>query len=463
MSKSKQTDGLQIRRATVRNFSRINWVEVHPKQNAVFVIGGKNAQGKSSLMNAIIAGIGGKALMPEKPVRAGTERADTMIELGSQDTTEYTIRQYVTAKGTYGLEVRSKDGFVHPQGQSFLASFYEKLSFDPLAFVNQTPKGQIDLMNKALGLDFSGLDYERRQLFDTRTLSNREVNSLEAQLRAIKTYPDLPAEPVSVSSLSAQLEQVSERAQGARAISSEIHTKRELMNQATMQIERCNSQAEDFRKRVVDLLAEAEAASEKLSGYKASIAALESQASEDKDFEAEAVDIRRAISEADATNRKIASNKEAKQIQKKLNAAKQNSERLSAELGKIDSEKERTLQKAKFPVKGIQMGEDGVTLNGIPFSQASASEKLRVSLNIAFALKPELKVVFADGSSLDDEGLEIIEKEAKAASVQVLLELPLRTKEDEAFTSIIIEDGYVRGADDEPTPENFLTDQAEEE
>ena len=82
-----------------------------------------------------------------------------------------------------------------------------------------------------------------------------------------------------------------------------------------------------------------------------------------------------------------------------------------------------------------------MTYQGVPFSQASSAEQIRVSLGMAMALNPSLRVVrILDGSLLDADALAAIRDMAIAADFQVWIE---RVGDADAG-AVIIEDGQVR-------------------
>lgn len=117
------------------------------------------------------------------------------------------------------------------------------------------------------------------------------------------------------------------------------------------------------------------------------------------------------------------------------------SDALTARLAKIEATKATALQHATFPVAGLGFSEDGVTFNGKPFQQASSSEQLRVSLAIAMALNPEIRVIrISDGSALDEESMALIRKMVREKDFQIWIEMVSDN------VGIIIEDGLVRGA-----------------
>lgn len=106
----------------------------------------------------------------------------------------------------------------------------------------------------------------------------------------------------------------------------------------------------------------------------------------------------------------------------------------------LDARKAEGLATATFPIDGLSFGEGGVTYNGVPFCQASSGEQLRVSLALAMAMNPELRVIrITDGSLLDSENMRLIEEMATASDYQVWIE-----RVDEAGTAgVLIEDGTV--------------------
>jgi predicted ATP-dependent endonuclease of OLD family len=92
---------------------------------------------------------------------------------------------------------------------------------------------------------------------------------------------------------------------------------------------------------------------------------------------------------------------------------------------------------------GISFDEFGVLLNGLPFTQASTGEQLRVSVAVGMALNPRLRVIFIrDGSLIDDAGLALIAELAQKNDYQVWLE----TVHSKDPTAVVIEDGEVKEA-----------------
>ncbi|MBN2133639.1 MAG: hypothetical protein JW741_29325, partial [Sedimentisphaerales bacterium] len=119
---------------------------------------------------------------------------------------------------------------------------------------------------------------------------------------------------------------------------------------------------------------------------------------------------------------------------------------LSDSIDQIDADKAALLAEAEWPVPGLGFDEGGVTLNGLPFEQASSAEQLRVSVAMGLAVNPTLRILLIrDGSLLDADGLRMVAELAAERDGQVWIE---RVGEG-AECSVVIEDGAIK----QPKPE----------
>ena len=72
---------MQIVSLTAENFKRLRAVLIEPKGGLVQVTG-RNAQGKSSVLDAIAAALLGKDACPSDPIRHGEQSATIKLDLG---------------------------------------------------------------------------------------------------------------------------------------------------------------------------------------------------------------------------------------------------------------------------------------------------------------------------------------------------------------------------------------------
>jgi hypothetical protein len=115
---------------------------------------------------------------------------------------------------------------------------------------------------------------------------------------------------------------------------------------------------------------------------------------------------------------------------------------LTLAINDIDVENDLSLSAAKLPIEGLGVDEEGVTFKDIPFNQLSDAEKLKVSVAIAMAKNPTLRVIhIKNGSLLDKKSMAVIESLAKDNDYQIWIERV------EDSVGIKIEDGEVVNAE----------------
>lgn len=390
------------------NFKRLKAVDITPDGNTV-VIAGKNAQGKTSVLDAIWAAVGGRdGNRHDKPIRDGEDTATVRVDLGDMIVTR-------TWKGDNStVKVESADGAQYKSPQTLLDSFIGRLSFDPLAFSMQEPKKQLaDLLGVvSLPFDPAALEAERKATFDERTTVGRDGKALAARLAALPNPREgVPNEPVSASALIAKIQEAEAHNRDLDGASRKVTTLEERVALLEEQLAEAVSDRQQAREEVLSL-----------GGH--------------DDVEP----LRQALTDIEATNEAVRQAQEWRRVNEQTADARTEYERLTAELTAIEKRKADGLAAANFPIDGLGFDEHGVTFNGVPFSQASAAEKLRVSLAIAIALNPKMRVLrITDGSLLDSDNLALIEKAAADNDFQVWLEMV----SEDGEIGVLIEDGQV--------------------
>ena len=376
------------------NYKRAKHVEIIPDPNGnLVIVAGKNGQGKSSVLDSIAAALGGaNSKTTPKPIRDGEDRAEIVLE-----TEELTVTRVFTPSGSR-LTLTSKDGAKYPKAQAKLDELVGKLSMDPLAFTLLDDKKQLAQLLDLVELPFDpeALEAERKQVFDERTAVNRRVKEFESALAQFGELPaDLPSAEVSVSGLL-----------------SEYH---EALNE--------NEVLQRSQQFVESLQAEIEQLEEQLAKAKNDL----SEALASVDPNAKPIDltaIQAQIDGAEETNRLVRKAQERGALAFQFEAAKGQATSLTGKLDQIAQTKADGLAAAKFPVEGLGFTEEGVTYQGQPFKQASSAEQIRVSMAMAIALNPTLRVIrIQDGSLLDSDSLSLVEETAREHDMQVWMEV----------------------------------------
>ena len=442
-------DSVYIHGLRAENFMRLELVELEFKGPGLEQITGKNRSGKSSLLQSIYAALGGKDALPAKPVKSGEKKAEVTLDLGDR-----IVKLRVKPDRSNTLSVETKDGMVAKSPQKLLDDLVGALTFDPTSFADMDPRKQAETLRKLVGLDTAHLDEERRNLYDERTAVNREVKMLEGQLTGIVVPESIPPLEAVAEPNEVDITALAKKQKAAMAEKSKNDQLRERVRRGHEEVQRLDGVVDGLHKQ----LAEAEA---KLNGAQKLLQTLEDDASKlvDPDMaalnkeldEAKAYNDaeRKRMSEAVARHRDYdgAMQRRKEKIEeqfKKLTEVKnkkESSDHLTERIDSIDRQKSEALSTIKFPLDGLSVGEDMVLYNDLPLDQASSAEQLQVSLAIAAALNPRLRVLLVrQGNDLDSERLKQVAKWAKKNNYQVLME---RVSNDTPV-GIVIEAGKVK-------------------
>jgi len=404
----------------VQNFKRLKAVNIRPGDNNVIEISGRNAQGKSSAIDAIWAALQGSAALKKTPVpvRVGAEKAEVRLDLGN-----YVVTRNWTASGksyltvTTGGEPRAKVS----SPQKLLDSLVGDLCFDPLAFTRLSDKEQTDLVLSLLNVDLSELDRQRDEAYQERTVRNREISQVKAELESFEIPgPGLPDKPIDLEDL---LE------------------KHEAALVQAMQIDQYAAQAEALRKELsqaLDVLRRAQENVDRLEVELDDVESLAQISGRRPDVDA----IKREIDEAIETNRELEAKRELNELGGRLCWLHEQVDGLTATIDAAHKAKQDAIAAAQMPVKGLSLDlKTGLMMLGdVPLKQASHSEQLRVAVAMAMAQHPELRVMrVEDASLLDAESVGILKRLAADNDYQLWLEVV----DDSGEVGVYIEDGEV--------------------
>ncbi len=419
------------------NVKRLKAIELHPNGSLV-VVKGRNGQGKTSLLDAIQMALGGKGAQPAEPIRRGADSAQVVLDLE-----DMTVERRWTKKGTY-LEVRAKDGSKLASPQAVLDKLVGSLSFDPLTFLRLKPAEQLALLRDLVGVNTSDLDAESKRIYDERTIVNREVERLKAQMPEA-VNPNVPDEPVSLEALIEEQKTLLAKKPANDSMREEHRRAQEASSVAKKSLERAKAKLDQ-------LLAEAEKARRGLAEAEAELAMTEDLSAElmgevsnlvDPDLSA----VTEKMRALQATNALVQQKHRRRNLAEQIEAKKRESDGLSSQLEGLAAEKEMRITSAKMPVPGLGFSDEGITYNGMAFSQASGAEQLRVSLAMGLASNPKLKVLLIrDGSLLDSESMRLVAEMAAQADAQVWIEV-VGTG---GPAGVVIEDGEVSEVQPEP-------------
>lgn len=377
--------------AEMINFQRVEVAKIAPS-NHLIVFAGKNAQGKSSALNAIESALCGHSTRNNpRPIREGAGKGEITIELDNGLTV---VRRY-SASGTT-LTVKSEDGGKY--GQAKLSGLIGSLGMDVSQFTSLGEKEQLETLLKVVDIPFDlpELDGKIKTTRDERTIVNRRTKELEAQALQYAGYaPDLPPVELSVSALAEQY-------QRGRDLQQTHQTAENDVNGWGTEVERLRSE-----------LANAEARHTAALDFKAKLP-------EVPDLE----QIKQQISSAEEINKEVRRKQEGASIKANAEVSKAEGDKLTAEIEALEASKTEGLAAAVMPVENLTFDTDGLLYKGIPFSRASDAEKILVSVAMMIALKPELRsLIVRNGNNLDSGHLEQLRAMAELHDFQIFIEI----------------------------------------
>jgi DNA repair exonuclease SbcCD ATPase subunit len=406
---------MRILKLQAENIKRLQAIEIEPHTNFIQITGA-NAQGKTSILDSIWYALGGKDVIGTQPIRRGEEKGVIRVELDDLIIT----RKFRRREGdcTSSLFVENKDGLRYTSPQSILDNLVGKLSFDPLAFTKLKAKEQVNLLCDTCDItyDFDGAELRRQKIYDDRTSINRELKRLEIQQTTILIDPALLIKKVSIQELTEQLQDAHKYNSELERLEDKYNNLNERRQEIDKVLEKLYKEKDELHRLVLAILPKLKPkiAIEK---FQTKLRAAESiNINADKAGEKDRLDV---------------------QIKAQLVTASDHTSRLAD----IDNAKLSALKNAKLPFPGLAIDGSAVYYNDIPFEQLSSSEQLKLSLAIAVAANPTLKVIrILDGSLLDKNALSQIENFAILKDYQIWIE----RVDESGKVGICIENGLIK-------------------
>lgn len=424
---------MKIIKLTSENVKRLTAVEITPTGD-VIVVGGKNGAGKSSVIDSVLYALGGDPDV-KMPVRRGEEKAKIVLDLG-----EIVVKRAFTAAGGTSLVVENADGAKQKSPQAILDALTGKLTFDPLDFARQKPEKQSETLRALVGLDFTESNQKYDALYLQRTNVNRDAKTLEVRLNSIPKHEGLPDGEVSSSAILLEQQNAQTKNQENQKVRDNLRSAEVKAKARDIEIDRLKKVVSRLELELADAHASLTDQQKQKDESLAAIPALRTAAESCVDIDL--TSFTHKLNDTETTNRKVREAKSRADLVTQFKAKTQEADKLTSQMDALESAKRKATTEAKYPVEGLLFDTaGGIALNGIPFSQCSSAEQLKVSVAIGFALNPKLKVVLIrDGSLLDDASMVTLCEMAANAKAQVWVE---RVGTD-AHTSVIIEDGHVK-------------------
>lgn len=384
-----------------KNIKRLKAVEIKVDNSKSLVeISGANAQGKSSVLDSIWYALGGKKQIPGKPIREGQEEAEIELKLNG-----YTIvRTFKGSKTTLTVTRDSGERATNPQ--EFLNSLISEVAFDPLSFTRMKEKEQVEELARILNVDIKIFQDKIKELTEERLLVGRDIKTLgkytEQQVadaqKILEEQIKLPSAEEAVSALTRAEQEIAQ------------------YNQCQQDIVKIDQEIKELQEKKERLKA-VQKPTHNLDELRLNVSSIQEKHQK--------VVLARSI---------IEQSKEVQEKQDEYN-------NYTTKIRKVEADFDEAIKNSQMPLQGLSWDDNGILYNNIPFNQLSSAEQLKVSMAMAMAGNPELKVIIIkDGSLLDSENIKVVEELAKGRDFQVWCEVVDETGQ----VGFYIEDGEIK-------------------
>tara|TARA_R110000851_G_scaffold120002_2_gene248120 strand:- start:9311 stop:10603 length:1293 start_codon:yes stop_codon:yes gene_type:complete len=426
------TEPQTIVRLTVDSFKRLRAAHVQPSRTGLVPVRGRNGQGKSSLIESMIAALLGRKGTQALPITEGEHGADVLLELG-QLTVRRTWKRDSGGKAKTTLTVTGSDGVDIPSPQAILDALCGEFA-DPVAFLDMKAADQVKTTLNVLGLggEVAAIEKDADEAYDERTVAGREADRFSKAMAALEVeVSGLPAPPTegTIEELAAELQEANER-NGA------IDDDRKLRENIKTRGIEFASRRDQLKTELARIEDEMEKSREHWTQVNMRL-----DIAQATDVEPIMVSLRQHEEAAKHAGRRellVATRAQAEEAQATHDAA----DRLLADLrGQIAA----LLAAAEFPIEGVTYDPEAKVLKigGIPFDQASQGERIKLAAGVAMMGSPTIRVMFArEGSLLDHTSQAQLAAIAEAHGFQLWLEV---VDDNPEGAGIFIEDGEVVG------------------
>lgn len=415
---------MKISKLEIENVKRVKAVSLEPTQNGLTVIGGKNNQGKTSVLDSIAWALGGDKFKPTSARREGS-----------------VVPPYLHVEMDNGLVVERRgensalkviDPAGRKGGQQLLNEFVETFALDLPRFMEQTSKEKANVLLHIIGVEdqLKKLDYDEATTFNRRRELGRIALQKQKYADELPLYPDVPKEPISASEL--------------------ILRQQEILAK-NGENQRLRNEYANMVKRHDELLEKLRAIQAEFDDLTAKIAISTKTTEELVDESTE--EIRESLLNIEQINAKVRANGERERAEIEAEQYKKDYETFTGELDKIRDSRSKLLDGADLPLPGLSVTDGELTYNGVKWDCMSGSDQLKTATAIVRRLNPKCGFVLLD--KLEQMDIDTLREFGQWLESEGLQAIATRVSTGDEC-SIIIEDGTAVTEKSSATPKNEI-------
>ena len=417
---------IKINKLEIENTKRVRAVKIHPSENGLTVIGGKNGQGKTSVLDSIAWALGGNRFKPEQETREGSVVPPSLKIVMNNGL-------IVERKGK-NSDLKVTDPTGEKAGQALLDSFVSEFAINLPKFMAQSSKEKAKTLLQIIGVGdrLYELEQAEKEIYSKRHAIGQIADQKKKFAEEQAYYPEAPKELISPSELIKEQQEI---------LKEIVFEKHRIFDEIT----RLEEQKLELEKRI----------DERRSAYSQVVLDEEIASKDAQDLQDEStVELEANIANIDEINRKVRANLDKEKAEDDAKEYANQYATLTNKITAIRHEQTALLDNADLPLKGLAVKDGNLLYNGFVWENMSGADQLKVATAIVRKLNPNCGFVLMDKlEQMDIDTLKAFGEWLEKENLQVIA-TRVSTGDE---CAIIIEDGYVKGEEFNELPSQKTT------
>jgi predicted ATP-dependent endonuclease of OLD family len=426
----EQKESIKINSLELENVKRVKAVKLEPTKNGLTVVGGKNNQGKTSVLDAIAWALGGAKYKPSQAQREGSlVEPQLHIELSNG-----MVVERMGKNGT--LKVTDPSG--QKGNQSLLDGFISQFALDLPKFMeaDKNTKAKILLQIIGVGDKLSVFDKQESELYNRRTEIGRIADQKKKYADEMVQWDGVPEEIVSAAELIQQQQEIlarNGRNQELRNQVKNLEAQKTLLEQRIEEAQKAlNAMHEQFAKLM-----------EKLSIANTNAKDLQDEST---------AELEESIANIDSTNAKVRDNLNKQRAQEEADEYKRQYGDLTTQIEEVRKSRMELLNGVEMPLDDLSIQDGELIYKGQKWDNMSGSDQLKVATAIVRKTNPQCGFVLLD--KLEQMDIDTMNEFGKWLQDNNLQAIATRVSTGDEC-SIFIEDGYSVDKEGNKTADTF--------
>lgn len=426
----EQQESIKINSLELENVKRVKAVKLEPTKNGLTVVGGKNNQGKTSVLDAIAWALGGAKYKPSQAQREGSlVEPQLHIELSNG-----MVVERLGKNGT--LKVTDPSG--QKGNQSLLDGFISQFALDLPKFMeaDKNTKAKILLQIIGVGDQLSVFDKQESELYNRRTEIGRIADQKKKYADEMVQWDGVPEEIISAAELIQQQQEIlarNGRNQELRNQVNNLETQKTLLEQ---RIEEAQKTLNAMHEQFAELM-------EKLSIANTNAKDLQDEST---------AELEESIANIDSTNAKVRDNLNKQRAQEEADEYKRQYGDLTTQIEEVRKSRMELLNGVEMPLDDLSVQDGELVYKGQKWDNMSGSDQLKVATAIVRKTNPQCGFVLLD--KLEQMDIDTMNEFGKWLQDNNLQAIATRVSTGDEC-SIFIEDGYSVDKEGNKTAETF--------